>query len=93
MKDLSKTRWSDRYDAIRAVFVSYKEIINSLQKLSEDDIEKKTQQTVKNLLNKIQSFAFYTLLLFFKEFIWIYQCFSHSFAEVRNGYFNYDRYC
>ena len=67
MKDLSKTRWSDRYDAIRAVFVSYKEIINSLQKLSEDDIEKKTEQTAKNLLNKIQSFTFYRVLLFLKN--------------------------
>lgn len=67
MKDLSKTRWSDRYEAIRAVFVSYKEIINTLQKLCEDNIEKKTQQTAKNLLNKLQSFTFYTILLFLKN--------------------------
>ena len=45
--DLSKTRWSDRYEAIRAVFVSYKEIMNTLQKLTEDDIEKKLNKQLK----------------------------------------------
>ncbi|CAF4188587.1 unnamed protein product, partial [Rotaria sordida] len=52
LKDLSKTRWSNRYEAVRAVIVSYKEIINTLQKLSEDNVEKNTQQTAKNLRNK-----------------------------------------
>jgi hypothetical protein len=67
VKDLSKTRWSNRYEAIRAVFVSYKEIVNTLQKLSGLDIEKNTQQTAKNLLNKLCSFSFYTILLFLKN--------------------------
>jgi DNA-binding Xre family transcriptional regulator len=69
VKDLSKTRWSDRYEAIRAVFVSYKEIINTLEKLSGDDIETNTQQTAKNLRNKLCSFTFYSILLFLKNLL------------------------
>ena len=46
-------------------------------------------------ISKIYNTVLYFLqsITVFEEFIWIYQCFNHSFAEVRNGYFNYDRYC
>jgi len=67
VKDLSKTRWSNRYEAIRAVIVSYQEIMNTLRKLSENDIENNSRATAKNLLNKVCSFTFYTILLFLKN--------------------------
>ncbi|CAF4492808.1 unnamed protein product [Rotaria sp. Silwood2] len=67
VKDLSRTRWSDRYEAIRAVFTSYQQIINTLQKISETDSEKTTKQTAENLLNKLCSFSFYIVLIFLKN--------------------------
>jgi hypothetical protein len=35
VEDLLKTRRSESYDAIRAIIVSYQEIMNTLNKLSE----------------------------------------------------------
>ncbi|CAF1398380.1 unnamed protein product [Didymodactylos carnosus] len=37
IKDLSKTRWSDRYNSISAVLISYKEIVETLDDLSVND--------------------------------------------------------
>ncbi|CAM4910595.1 unnamed protein product [Rotaria socialis] len=44
VKDLSTTRWSDRYESIRAVITSYQEITNTLQNLADHDIEKKIEK-------------------------------------------------
>jgi hypothetical protein len=59
VKDLSKTRWSNRYDAIRATIVSYQEIMITLQKLSIADIEYNTFYTIllflKNLMGSINA--------------------------------------
>ena len=67
VKNLSRTCWSDRHEAIRAVLTSYQEIINTFQKMSETDPEKATRQTAENLLHKLCSFSFYIILLFFKN--------------------------
>jgi len=67
VKDLSRTRWSDRYESIRAVFTSYQQIINTFQKISETDTEKAPRQTAKNLMNKLCSFSFYIILIFLKN--------------------------
>ncbi|CAF4501526.1 unnamed protein product, partial [Didymodactylos carnosus] len=39
LKDLSKTRWSDRYNSIKAVYSSYTEIIESLDDVTENEID------------------------------------------------------
>ena len=69
VKDLSKTHCSDQHEAIRAVFTSYQQIINTFQKISETDPEKATRQTGENLLNKLCSFSFCIVLLFLKNLI------------------------
>ncbi|CAF4634255.1 unnamed protein product, partial [Didymodactylos carnosus] len=67
IKDLSKTRWSDRYNSIRAVLISYKEIVETLDDLSVNDKEAKSRFIAGNLLKKLKSFTFYTVLLFLKN--------------------------
>ncbi|CAF4385959.1 unnamed protein product, partial [Rotaria magnacalcarata] len=67
VKDLSKTRWSNRYEAIRAVIISYQQIMITLQKLSGIDIDNNTRQAATNLFKKLCSFTFYTVLLFLKN--------------------------
>ncbi|CAF3956372.1 unnamed protein product [Rotaria sordida] len=52
VKDLSRTRWSDRYEAVRAVYISHKQIVDTLQEISENDSVKTTRQTAENLKNK-----------------------------------------
>ncbi|CAF1191806.1 unnamed protein product, partial [Didymodactylos carnosus] len=67
IKDLSKTRWSDRYNSIRAVLISYKEIVETLDDLSVNDKQAKSRFIAGNLLKKLKSFTFYTILLFLKN--------------------------
>ena len=96
VKDLSRTRWSDRYQAVRGVFTSYQEIINAFQKIPETDLEKVTRQTAEKLLHKLCSFSCYIILLFLKNLMVmisaLYQANAHleSMIEVSNRAYSPD---
>ncbi|CAF1173276.1 unnamed protein product [Didymodactylos carnosus] len=50
LKDLSKTRWSDRYNSIKAVYSSYTEIIESLDDVTENEMIIKVNIELKDYL-------------------------------------------
>jgi len=66
LKDLCKTRWYARYEALNAVYLSFHQLVQCLIEL-EDDNDTTTRYEAKNLLNKIISFEFVVLLIFTRQ--------------------------
>ena len=68
LTNLSKTRWSARPDAIKAVWVDYDEICRSLQEISQDrKFDQESRTKAFGLLSKIKSFDFIFALMFMKN--------------------------
>ena len=68
VKNLSKTRWSARPEAIKAVWTSYEEIYSSLQGISFDEkFDKESQTKAYGLLTKIKTFDFIFTIMFPKN--------------------------
>lgn len=56
LKTLSKTRWSARADASKALYKSYNEIISALEDISTDNNQTKdVQYEARNLTEKLKS--------------------------------------
>ncbi len=68
LTNLSKTRWSARPDAIKAVWVDYEEICRSLQEISQDrKFDNESRTKAFGLLSKIKSFDFIFAIMFMKN--------------------------
>ena len=68
LTNLSKTRWSARPEAIKAVWAIYKEICCSLEEISCDEcFDKKNKTKAFSLLTKIKSFDFIFAIMFKKN--------------------------
>ena len=68
LTNLSKTRWSARPDAIRAVWADYDEICRSLQEISQDkNFYPESRTKALRLLSKIKSFDFIFAIMFMKN--------------------------
>lgn len=68
LTNLSKTRWSARPEAIKAVWASYEEICCSLQEISSDEnFDKESRNKAFGLLTKIKSFDFIFTIMFIKN--------------------------
>jgi hypothetical protein len=66
LKDLCRTRWYERYEALNAVHTSFHELVQTLMEL-EHEGDSSSQYEAKTLLNKILSFEFVVLLLFTRQ--------------------------
>ena len=69
LKNLSKTRWSARPDAIVAFWKSFHEICKALEEISnpQSNYDSITKSKANGLLNKIKSFDFIMALMFMKN--------------------------
>lgn len=65
LKKLCETRWSCRTDALKAVYLNFSEIIETLEHIYENDIVSGGE--AKSLMNNILNFEFIFCLLFLKN--------------------------
>ena len=71
MKNLSKTRWIGRAESIKAVWVSYEILIETLIDIKScEDGDRDARRTAINLLDRIKSFEFYLSMLFMKSIMY-----------------------
>ena len=71
MKNLSKTCWTGRTESIRAVWVSYEILIETLIDIKScEDGDRDARRTAINLLDRIKSFEFYLSMLFMKSIMY-----------------------
>ncbi|KAF0764466.1 zinc finger MYM-type protein 1-like [Aphis craccivora] len=69
--NLSKTRWTARAESIKAVWISYEQIINTLQDMTNlKSMDKKTCTLALGLSKKILSFVFVICLSFMKTIMY-----------------------
>lgn len=61
----SETRWSARYEAVKPVFLNFKEILNLLENMSEnEELNSDTRQDAFALAKRLSSYDFIILLEF-----------------------------
>ena len=66
LRDLCKTRWHARYEALNTVYLSFHELVQCLTELELDN-DTEIRYEAKTLLNKIISFEFVLLLMFMRQ--------------------------
>ena len=67
LKDMCKTRWYMRYEALNAVYLSFHPLVECLNEEEDDDDDAATHHEAKSLLNKLVSFEFVVLLVFTRQ--------------------------
>ena len=68
VKNLSKTRWTARAESVRAVWVSYDSLIETLSSLMEwDKLDRDARRTAHDIHHKMLSMDFFVSLLFMKN--------------------------
>ena len=71
MNNLSRTRWIGRAESIRAVWISYEIVIDTLDDIKNfEGGDRDARRTSVNLLDRIKSFEFYLSLLFMKDIMY-----------------------
>lgn len=65
LKSLSETRWSCRAEALKAVLFNFSTLINTLEEISENNINSGAEAT--SLLGNIQNFEFVFCLIILQE--------------------------
>ena len=66
LQNLSATHWSACADYIQAVWLSYDEIVESLEELKDSD-DPKTKTKASNLLGRVKLFEFIIMLMFMRN--------------------------
>jgi len=71
LRNLSKTRWTARAESIKAVWVSFEIIIETLQEIINlQNVDKNTRSQALGLLKKLLSFDFVVSLSFMKNIMY-----------------------
>jgi hypothetical protein len=71
LRNLSKTRWTNRAESIRAVWTSYELIINALSAIQNSgDFDNTTKVAAKGLYDKMMSIDFILSIMFMKNIMW-----------------------
>eukprot|EP00795_Rhopilema_esculentum_P002687 gene2687-895_t len=70
MENLSKTRWIGRAESIRAVWISYEVIIDTLDAIKDSAVDRDAILTASHLSEKLQSFEFHLSILFMKKIMY-----------------------
>ncbi|XP_008181768.1 zinc finger MYM-type protein 1-like [Acyrthosiphon pisum] len=65
LKSLSETRWSCRAEALKAVLLNFSTLINTLEEISENNINSGAEAT--SLIGNIQNFEFVFCLIILQE--------------------------
>ena len=69
LRNLSKTRWTARAESVRAVWVSFDAIVESLHEIKSDS-DSKSKVLALGLLKKILNFDFIAALSLMKNIMW-----------------------
>ena len=84
MKNLSKTRWIGRAESIRAVWIGYEILIDTLRDIEcSRECDREARMTAANLLKEIHSLEFYLSLLFMKNVIYKMKLISLEVQEIQ----------
>ncbi len=71
LRNLSKTRWTNRAESIRAVWTSYEFIINALSAIQNSgDFDNTTKVAAKGLYDKMMSIDFILSIMLMKNIMW-----------------------
>ena len=69
LRNLSKTRWTARAESVRAVWVSFDAIVESLHEIKSDS-DSKSKVLALGLLKKVLNFDFIAALSLMKNIMW-----------------------
>ncbi|CAI6362199.1 unnamed protein product [Macrosiphum euphorbiae] len=84
LKSLCETRWNCRMDALKSVFTNFSTIINTLEHISDNDINSGSE--AKSLLNNIQNFEFVLCLIVLKDILEYTNILSKYLQSVNINY-------
>jgi len=84
LKSLCETRWNCRTDALNSVFTNFSTIINTLEHISDNDINSGSE--AKSLLNNIQNFEFVFCLIVLKDILEYTNILSKYLQSVNINY-------
>ncbi|XP_065678182.1 52 kDa repressor of the inhibitor of the protein kinase-like [Hydra vulgaris] len=84
VKNLSKTRWTARADSVRVILNDYKNIINSLAWISEDEnFDSSAQAQAQNILFKMEEFEFVLQTIFWNTMLQRMNAVSKSLQDSK----------
>ena len=82
IKSLSKTRWIGRAESIRAVWISYEIILDTLDAVRTSGVDRDAILTASHLSERMRSFEFYFAVLFMKNILYKMKIFVLEVQEI-----------